>query len=208
MKKDFTPSLSLETLLNRVSTDDLCEPAPASAQLEAILSAALRAPDHGKCRPWRYVIITGEERLEFAHQVVEAMVRQDPDVSEKKKEKRFKKFSQMPMILALGMHLEPDHKKIPLWEQKMTIGAGAMNILNALYAEGFGGVWISGSYCEDSLLLQNLGFMVPDGLAGFIFIGTPENKEKTRERPDIKDYMAIWQKDKKISFVADQKKKD
>lgn len=208
MSKEFIPSPTLETLLNRVSTGDLCEPAPSNAQLEMILSAALRAPDHGKCRPWRYIVITGEAREAFASLVVEAMERQDPEVSDKNKEKRFKKFSTMPMILALGMHLEPHHRKIPLWEQKMAIGAGAMNILNALHAEDFGAVWVSGSYCEDPILCENLGLEAAHRLAGFMFIGTPEERGKTRSRPDIKEYLDFWQKDKKISFAADMQKKD
>ena len=53
---------AIETLLNRNSHPRLVAPGPDEAELETILRAALRAPDHGRLRPWRFVVIAGDRR--------------------------------------------------------------------------------------------------------------------------------------------------
>ena len=49
----------LSMLLDRASVSDLRDPAPADGDLDLILQAGLRAPDHGKLRPQRFVLIRG-----------------------------------------------------------------------------------------------------------------------------------------------------
>ena len=53
---------ALEVLLSRQSHWPLTEPGPASTELDLIFDAALRAPDHGNLRPWRFVTIRGDAR--------------------------------------------------------------------------------------------------------------------------------------------------
>lgn len=206
-----TPSVSspssplaspLDVLLSRASRDDLVAPAPSGETLQKILSAGLRAPDHGKLRPWRYVVIEGEARVPFAHELLDAMSRQEPEATEKKREKRFARFSTVPAVLALGMHLRPDDK-IPLWEQKMSVGAGVMNVLNALHMSGYGGVWISGPFCDDLQLRESLGLGGDDRLAGFMFIGTPAENRPASRRPAVEDYVSFWKPGQKTTFGAD-----
>lgn len=196
----------LSVLLERSSTGDLVAPAPQGEVLARILSAGLRAPDHGHLCPWRYVVITGEARPAFAEHVVAAVARQEPDAPEKKREKRRRRFTETPMIIALGMHLRPEHK-VPVMEQEMAVAAGAMNVLNALHMEGFGGVWVSGGFCEDRSLLSQLGLDAPHRLAGFLLVGTPEKPERTQNRPEIGDHMAFWDGQSPVSFGADDRRR-
>ena len=195
----------LEALLGRSSTGDLVAPAPQGEVLARILSAGLRAPDHGHLCPWRYVVIAGEARPAFAGHVVAAVGRQEPDAPEKKREKRRRRFSETPMIIALGMHLRPEHK-VPVMEQEMAVAAGAMNVLNALHMEGFGGVWVSGKFCEDRSLLSQLGLEAPHRLAGFLLVGTPETQDRPAKRPEIGDYMAFWNGQEPVAFRADDRR--
>ncbi|GBQ14829.1 nitroreductase family protein [Swaminathania salitolerans] len=193
---------ALDVLLSRASTDHLVAPAPDKAQIARILSAGIRAPDHGKIRPWRYVVIKGKHRAAFAELVVRAMIAADPEVPEKKIQKRRERFSEMPMIIALVMALRPEGK-IPLDEQKLSVGAGAMNVLNALHAEGFGGFWVSSDFAGEEVFRAGLGLEGAQTLAGFLFVGTPEKPVTGSKRPDIEDYMAIW-KGEPVAFGADR----
>ncbi|WP_264815329.1 nitroreductase family protein, partial [Acidomonas methanolica] len=203
MTDSATPhSPTLSFLLSRVSCDALAEPAPDKHQIAAILSAGLRAPDHGKLRPWRYVVIKGKRRAQFAELVVRAMRAVEPDISEKKIEKRFHRFSEMPMTVVLGMHLE-ESGKIPVSEQEASVAAGAMNVLNALHAEGFGGMWVSGDYMNEPEFRSALGLGDSDRIAGFIFVGTPTKTPHMPRRPEIEDYMAFWTGEP-VSFRADK----
>ncbi|GAN87142.1 nitroreductase [Komagataeibacter intermedius] len=192
---------SLDLLLSRFSTDALMEPAPTGDVLHAILSTAMRAPDHGKLRPWRYVLVRGDARSEVAQRVVASMKRLDPDVDPAKIEKRQSRFSTMPLVIVLGMHLRPEHK-IPLIEQELAVGAAAMNILNALHATGFGGVWVSGDVAYDPELAAELGFRAPHRLAGFLFVGTPKPDARGPKRRDVDGYVAEWT-GKPVQFGAD-----
>lgn len=57
---------ALELLVNRRSASRLAEPAPVGEQLENILRAGMRAPDHGTLQPWHFFIIEGEGRDRFS----------------------------------------------------------------------------------------------------------------------------------------------
>lgn len=193
----------MDMLLSRASTDRLKEPAPSPAQLTEILATAMRAPDHGRLQPWRYVVIEGEDRPLLAERIVASMARVEPDTPAAKIEKRRSRFATMPMIIALGMHLRPEHK-IPLWEQEMCVAAGTMNILNALHATGFGGVWVSGALVDDPVLAAELGLAAPAKLAGFLFVGTPEGAPHTPKRADPTLFTARWH-GQPVTFGADNK---
>lgn len=202
MSSSPVSSPALEVLLSRASTDHLNAPAPDKEQIGRILSAGLRAPDHGKIRPWRYIVIKGKHRAEFAEQVVRAMLSADPEVPEKKIAKRRQRFSEMPMTIALVMALDPQ-SKIPVQEQELSVGAGAMNVLNALHAEGFGGFWVSSDFAEEPCFREALGLGDAQRLAGFLFVGTPDKPVHGSKRPDISDYMAFW-KSEPVRFEADK----
>lgn len=192
----------LDALLSRVSTDQLVEPAPAGNQLARILSAGLRAPDHGKLRPWRYTVIAGEHREAFSEQFHEALLRQSPDMPEANRLRRRERMRTMPAIIALGFHVQPD-AKIPVAEQEMALAAGAMNVLNALYAEGFGGVWVTGAFQKDRTFLESLGLPAPHRLEGLLLVGTPDGPLPEKRRPDIESYMTLWQGEP-VTFAADK----
>ena len=44
----------------------LTEPAPTPDELDLLLRLASRVPDHGKIKPWRFVILEGEAKARFA----------------------------------------------------------------------------------------------------------------------------------------------
>lgn len=192
----------MDMLLSRASTDRLKDPAPSPSQLTQILSTAMRAPDHGRLQPWRYVVIEGDDRPALAERIVASMARVEPEAPTAKIEKRRSRFSTMPMIIALGMHLRPEHK-IPLWEQEMCVAAGAMNILNALHATGFGGVWVSGALVDDAVLAADLGLAAPARLVGFLFVGTPDGPLHTPKRADPELFTARWH-GHPVTFGADK----
>jgi nitroreductase len=58
---------------------------PAGEQLENILRAGLRAPDHGTLQPWRFFIIADEGRERFSQLLEKGAVEAGQD------EKRLKK---------------------------------------------------------------------------------------------------------------------
>ena len=53
---------AIDALTRRVSGSGLVEPAPDELELHTILTAAVRAPDHGRLRPWRFAVLRGAAR--------------------------------------------------------------------------------------------------------------------------------------------------
>ncbi len=70
---------AIDLLLSRASTNALAGPAPEGRALDQILEAGLRAPDHGKLRPWRFVLIRGAAKAAFAERAVAALRAREPD---------------------------------------------------------------------------------------------------------------------------------
>ncbi len=72
---------ALTALHTRKASPKLVEPIPTKDELTQIYQAALRAPDHGMLRPWRFFVVKGEARSKLGELFVEAM---QPDTEEKK----------------------------------------------------------------------------------------------------------------------------
>ncbi|UYH51946.1 nitroreductase [Candidatus Kirkpatrickella diaphorinae] len=193
---------AMEVLLSRTSTDRLDAPAPKGSVLMQILSTSLRAPDHGRMRPWRFITVAGKHRAAFAELLVAAMRRTDPEVKSAKLEKKRARYAEVPMTIILGMDLHPN-AKIPVDEQVMAVAAGAMNVLNALHAEGFGGMWVSGAFQNDEIFREKLGLTRHQKIAGFLQVGTVEGRASETKRPDIDLYHARWKGDP-VAFGADK----
>ena len=73
---------ALDLLLTRESALKLDAPAPSEADLDKMFQSAVRAPDHGRLRPWRFVVIEGDKRARLGDLMADAMRNRDPNVSE------------------------------------------------------------------------------------------------------------------------------
>lgn len=84
----------------------------------------------------------------------------------------------------------PEHK-IPVWEQELSAGAAAMNLLTAAHAMGFVGGWITGwaSYSER----VRAAFCAPgERIAGFLFLGSPGLPLEERPRAPLATIARRW----------------
>src|SRR5689334_20303872 len=128
LERPVASSTALNLLLNRQSSGALVEPAPSGADLDLILDAALRAPDHGRLRPWRFVVIRGDAKEKWAARVAEAIQQRDPGNAAAMIDKYRAWVQRTPLIVALGVEIQANHK-IPEIEQMLSAGAAAMNML-------------------------------------------------------------------------------
>jgi nitroreductase len=190
LERPLASPTALNLLLNRQSSGALVEPAPSGADLDLILDAALRAPDHGRLRPWRFVIIRGNARAKWAERVAEAIKRRDPENAEAMIEKYRAWVQRTPLIVALGAEIKANHK-IPEIEQLLSVGAAAMNMLNAAHFLGYAGMWVTGLNSYDPNVASALGFEAPSRLVGFLGLGTPR-PGPTFERPSREGHVREW----------------
>jgi nitroreductase len=181
----------IDTLLSRVSVGALGEPAPDEAQMATIIAAALRAPDHGKLRPWRFIVIRGDARHRLGALFARVLVARDPAALPAVVDKERAKPLRAPLLIAVVARVQANHK-IPEAEQLISAGAAAMNMLNAIHALGFGGVLLTGAPAYDPGIHDALGLADAERLVGFVYVGTPTQPPPVVARPDAADYVTEW----------------
>ena len=182
---------ALNMLMTRQSHWPLAEPAPNDSQLQQIFDAALRAPDHGALRPWRFVLIRGDARLKLGELLVDLACARAPGEPRSAHEHRGRRALAAPVVIALVVSLTRE-TKVPEVEQLLCVGAAAMNMLNAIHALGFGGFWATGPDSYEQQMHRALGLTERDRLLGFLFVGTPVDGARAVERPSSDRYVTEW----------------
>jgi nitroreductase len=181
----------ISTLLSRTSVKLLGEPGPDDAELHVIFEAAVRAPDHGKLRPWRFFVVRGNARRQLSDLFVAGVKRREPGANEAQIEKEREKPLRAPVTIAVVAKIVVGHK-VPEIEQELSAAAAAMNILNAVHALGFGAKWVTGANCYDTEFQRAFGLDSADRLIGFIHVGTPIEKPALAARPDPSEFAVEW----------------
>ena len=169
---------------------EMIAPGPDAAELERILTIAARTPDHGKLAPWRFVTVATDQRHALAEILAGALPQHDPDATAAHFAKAFEFAHHAPALVVLVSAPVPDHK-IPLWEQQLSAGAAAMNLLLATHAMGFVGGWITGwpAYSET----VRAAFCDPgERIAGFFFLGSPARPLEERPRAPLETLVRLW----------------
>lgn len=184
--------VTLDHLLTSRSVGLLQDPAPQGADLDLILEAGLRAPDHGRLRPWRFVTIRGDARLDFGECLAEAAAKRDPEAAAALGERARAWVRRTPLLIAVGVIVKAG--KIPDIEQALSAGAAAMNMLNAAHLLGYGAMWVTGANAYDPNVNALLGFEVPSRLVGFLTIGTAAPAPTpAMPRPDLAAHVVDWE---------------
>jgi nitroreductase len=144
---------------------DMIEPGPDAAQLDAMLSLAMRTPDHGKLFPWRFVKVSDRQAL--ATLLERAFLAANPDARPAQVEAAVAPALMAPALVIL-----------------LYVGAVGMNLLHAAHAYGFVASWITGWATYD----PTVNAALCDGreqIAGYFFIGSPSQPLEERPRPDF-----------------------
>ena len=185
---------ALELLLSRQSAPAklLGDPAPTDEELQPVFEAAVRAPDHGAIRPWRFKIIRGEARNRLGDLFVEATRRRAPDTPEAKLEDTRGKPLRAPLIIAVCAETFPEHPKVPVVEQIVATGAAAQNMLLGLQAMGYGAVLLSGPNAHDPLVKAAFGLAEKDEIIGFLYVGTLQEEPREKRRPEAAQFVSTW----------------
>lgn len=191
MLNDRSSILSLLETRRSAKPRELVGPGPTAEQMARILTIAARTPDHGKLFPWRFVTVARDQREELAGLLRAALAGQEPDAPGAKGQKA-EEFARYEGELVVLISAPIAGHKIPLWEQELSCGAAAMNLLLAAHALGFAAGWVTGwqAYSET----VRAAFCAPgERIAGFIFIGQPGRPLDERPRAPLATVWRPWQ---------------
>lgn len=182
---------AIEALLRRYSARALNEPAPDDAALGLIFESATRAPDHGRLRPWRFIVIRNGDRELFGELLADHLRRNKSPVSDESLERERRKALRAPLIVVVAAIVTPDGK-IPPIEQVLSAGAAAQNMVHAAFALGFNAMWKTGGAAYDAQVKAALGLHSKDAIVGFLYLGTDEAGPGPLPRPDWREFVRYW----------------
>jgi len=170
---------------------DMIAPGPDAATLADILHLAMRVPDHGKLAPWRFITVTPDQRETLASLLKSAWIAENPGAAKQNLSALDQFAHQSPTLVVLVSAPVAD-SKIPLWEQRLSAGAAAMNLIHAAHAHGFVANWLTGWAAYSPHITAAFGLKDGDRIAGYFFIGTPARNLEERPRPDPALIISTW----------------
>lgn len=174
-----------------VTAQFLAEPGPDDQQLAEILTIAARVPDHGKLTPWRFVVFRGDARRHVGEALAARYGELHPDADEKQLAEESNRLAKAPLAIAVVSRAAP-HAKIPEFEQLLSAGAAAMNMVHAAHALGFAAQWVTGWIAYDDGAGEILGLRSGERIVAIVHIGTATVPPVDRPRPALDDIVSEW----------------
>jgi nitroreductase len=182
---------AIEALLRRQSGRVLTDPAPDEGALDLILESGTRAPDHGRLRPWRFIVINREGRDRFGELLAQNLLRARPLTAPEGLQRERRKAFRAPMIIVVAAVVNTE-AKIPKIEQVLSAGAAAQCMLLTSYALGFNAVWKTGGPAYDDEVKAALGLAPKDAIVGFLYVGTEKELQPPAPSPDRQTLVRYW----------------
>ncbi len=167
--------LAIDLLLKRQSNPFLQSPAPSDVDLNTILQAGMKVPDHAGLRPWHFTVVKEDGLTKLSDLFLHAVKLDCED--EAKLEKIRKMPYRAPLIIIVSTKFF-DHEKVPKQEQIVATGCSVHAMQMAAVTLGYGAMWRTGELSYHPLVKKGLNIAVQDEIIGYLYIGT-----KTKEIP-------------------------
>jgi len=182
---------AIDLLLSRRSgsAKAMEKPGPNRKQLEEILRAGARVPDHGKLFPWRFIVFEGKARTRFGDILAEILEAEGERAKHIEEERE--RFLRAPLVVGV-ISCAREQIKVPVWEQELSAGAACQNILIASHALGFVANWLTEWYAYHPVVKEKIGMKPGERVAGFIYIGTSSVDLEERPRPALEAIVSYF----------------
>ena len=158
-------------------------PGPTPQQLDELLAATTRVPDHRRLEPWRFIVFEGEAREKFGDAAARVQEEEAPQAGIKALEETRGLLMRAPTVVAV-ISSPKDDNKTPIWEQELSAGALCYNLLLTANAAGWAGCWLTEWISFSSGINKVLGLERGERIAGFIYLGTATMDPQERARPE------------------------
>ena len=183
----------MTAVLTRRSEPHLVEPAPSDQEFAYLLRAAATAPDHGRLRPWRWILVRDEGRAALGHCFADEQA--GPELGRSQLDAETQPAPLLAALVFSPAPNGPDHGgPVPEWEQLAATSAMAASLILLLHARGFGSAWHTGRSTESQRIRRVLGLHREERLLGWLYIGTPQRLSPSRRQvpEDVTDRVSVF----------------
>ncbi len=187
------PTINLLLTRRSVLAKALGEPGPNDQQLQTILRAGLRIPDHGRAEPWKIQVLDASAQRALGEFSATLFRSENPKAKDVLIEFERERPQRSPVLLIVSFHPNKQKlAKIPEVEQLLSTGAVCQNILVATQALGYNAQWVTDWPAYHPEIRRFLGHDEETQIVGFIHIGTAAEPPKERPRPDLDSIVSEW----------------
>lgn len=162
----------LTAIDTRSSAARVGQPGPTPEHLGRILEAAGRAPDHGRLRPWKFIVLDAELREKFSFAAAAAKRLRMPAMSDEQFAAEREKITRSPTVVVVGCTVRREQTKIPEIEQIAAAAAAAQNLFLAAHDLGYGVMWKTGAAAYDPGVKATVGLDEGDHILAIMHLGT------------------------------------
>ncbi|HEY3655090.1 MAG TPA: nitroreductase [Steroidobacteraceae bacterium] len=162
----------LTAIDTRASAARLTQPGPTPEHLARILEAAAHAPDHGRLRPWQFIVLDADLREKFSFAAAAAKRVRLPAMTDAQFAAEREKIARSPTIVVVGCSVRREQTKVPEIEQVIAAGAAAQNLFLAAHDLGYGVMWKTGAAAYDPAVKATVGLGADDHIVGIMHLGT------------------------------------
>jgi nitroreductase len=171
----------------------LTAPGPTDEEIQLLVQAASRAPDHQRLKPFRFLVINPTDREALAD-IFEAAERElDPRFSGEKLERTREKAHHAPVLLAVISRLQ-ENDEVPEIEQRASAGAALGYVVLAADLLGYGAMAVSGRKVATAAMHRAFKLADNETLLCFVGIGTPAKVKGAPPEPDP-ELLQTWHPD-------------
>ncbi len=157
---------------------------PARADVEAILRAAVHAPNHHHTHPWRFAVLAGDARRTAGEALATSFDRRTgtagTTADQASRANESVKFLRAPVVICVAVEPAPGE---PLDEEVSAGAAAVQNMLLAAHSLGLGAAWRTGATVRDPDAARDFGFAPGAVLIGFVYLGVPDPTQLPKPRP-------------------------
>ncbi len=179
---EANPTLELLRKRRSVVANNIGEPGPRREELDQILEAAIRVPDHGKIGPWRLQVLGKAAQAMLGEVYAEEFKARIPDANDKQVEFERQRPQRAPAFIVVSSNINREHS-VPESEQMLSCGAVCMNLLNASVALGYAAQWLTEWPAYNDRVKQALGVPADQHIVGLMYLGTAAEAPSERVRP-------------------------
>jgi nitroreductase len=166
---------------SRTSALKLSAPGPTREHIERIIHAGARAPDHGRLRPWRFIVLEGDARARLGDAMADLLKRKFAQALPEQLDAERRKPMRAPAIIVVAA--KTTKGKIPEIEQINAAAAAVQNMFLAAHALGYGAMWKTGGAAYDDRVKAMLGLEPQDHIVALLYLGKADVKGPVPEVP-------------------------
>ncbi len=176
----------------RRSVGRVTDQAVTRSEIEALIAAALRAPNHGLTHPWRFVVLTGDARRAAGDAHVAAIEAGGRSLDDEARAKEATRFERAPAVVACVCAPTSDDPVVRC-EDRDAVSAGVQNLLLAAAERGLGAIWRTGAMVDEPALREHLGVGPGEEVVAFVYLGRPagDRTGPATSRPRV-DEVTDW----------------